>query len=165
MKSNKKRKRIKLSQGLKAERNKSYYKSTDAWLDAVYENNKEIIDKAMAKVESVMNGRGTTREAFKEHVNQYIRDGYSPTKAVKTLRKSVIFTSEAERLRNNMYSALKQDKDAYQEFRNLTKEKGKYTEIDFDKFKWDKDQHMYIYKGQVGISFVNSPQGIIVTML
>ena len=43
LKTKRNKKRIKLNQGLKAERNKSYYKSTDAWLDAVYENNKEIL--------------------------------------------------------------------------------------------------------------------------
>lgn len=145
---------------LKAKRNKGYYKNTDAWLDAIYRNNKAVIDEAMSDVRGA-----SARSAFKEHVKAYMEQGLTPTKAVNTLSRTTIFTSKAERLRNNMYSALKQDKDAYQAFRNLTKEKGKYTEVDFSQFKWDEDQHMYIYKGQVGIDFRNSPQEIIVTML
>lgn len=145
---------------LKAKRNKGYYKNTDAWLDAVYRNNKAKIDEAMADVRGM-----SARVAFKEHVKAYMEEGLTARKAVNALSRSTVFTSTAERLRNNMYSALKQDTDAYKAFRNLTRENGRYTEIDFNEFKWDKDQHMYIYKGQVGINFKNSPQEIIVTML
>lgn len=136
----------------KAKHNKGFYKSTDKWLDAIYRNNKNIIDKELAFA-------GKPKRVFKQMVKEYMDEGLSPTKAVNTIARSTLFTSESERLRNNAYEALKGEKEAYKAFRELTKEKGKYTKFDQEKLHWNKDDKVYTYNNVI-ISFQNSPFGI-----
>ena len=139
---------------MKALKNKSKYKNTSTWLDAVYRNNKELID---SKVETT--GNTSKRQVFKKLVNEYIEEGYSPTQAVKKLEKSTIFTDVKDRLKQNAYTAIKNDKEAYKEFRELTKNKGRYSKVELDKFQYDKDTGNYIYEN-IAISFSNSPYTI-----
>lgn len=136
----------------KAKHNKSFYKNTDAWLNAVYRNNKTTIDKELSWA-------GSPKRVFKQMVGEYINEGLTPTKAVSTIAKSTLFTTTSERLRTNAYQALKTDKAAYKAFRELTKEKGKYTAFDESKFTWNKSEGVYTY-GKVVISFQNSPYGV-----
>lgn len=140
----------------KAKKAKNKYKNTDAWLNAVYRNNKTIIDKELSGTK--LGPKGT----FKKIVHEYMEEGLTPTRAVSALARSTTFTPKTERMRNNVWSGLKGDKAAYKEFRELTKEKGKYTTFDRDKMIWDKSQSLYIYNGVITISFKNSPYGIAV---
>lgn len=138
----------------KAKKAKNKYKNTDAWLNAIYRNNKDVIDKELG---------GTklgAKRTFKKIVQEYMAEGLTPTKAVNALARSTTFTPKAERMLNNVWSGLKGDKAAYKEFRELTKEKGKYTKFDRDKMVWDKSQSLYVYAGVITISFKNSPYGI-----
>ena len=139
---------------MKALKNKSKYKNTSTWLDAVYRNNKELID---SKVETT--GNTSKRQVFKKLVNEYIAEGFSPTQAVKKLEKSTVFTDVKDRLKQNAYTAIKSDKEAYKEFRELTKNKGRYSKVELDKFQYDKDTGNYVY-GNIMISFSNSPYTI-----
>ena len=139
---------------LKAEYNKGSYKNTNEWLDAVYIKNKKFID---SKIETT--GDTDKSEIFKSLVNEYIEEGYSPKQAVKKLEKSTIFTDVKDRLKQNAYSAIKHDKEAFKQFRELTKNNGKYTVVDVDKFKYNKDTNSYIYQN-IAISFSNSPYTI-----
>lgn len=136
----------------KAKQPKSKYKSTESWIDAVYRNNKVIIDGELAS-------SGNPRRVFKQIINEYMDEGLSPTKAMQTLARSTIFTTDKERIQNNMWAGLKGDKEAYRLFRELTKERGRYTKFDESKLIWDRSQHAYIYSG-VMISFQNSPFGV-----
>lgn len=138
----------------KAKKAKNKYKSTDKWLDAVYRNNKSTIDKELAFA-------GKPKSVFKKMVQEYMDEGMSPTKAVSTIARSTLFTSEKERLQNNFYEGLKGDKAAYKTFRELTKDKGKYSKFDIEKLNWDKADKVYKYDNVV-ISFQNSPYGILV---
>lgn len=138
----------------KAKHNKSFYKDTDAWINAVYRNNKAVIDKELS------GGEKGPKSTFKQIINEYIAEGKSPTKAMSTLARSTIFTPEAERIKNNFWSGLKGDADAYKEFRELSKEKGRYTKFDQSKLKWNKADKAYTYNGVIIISFKNSPLGI-----
>lgn len=140
----------------KAKHNKSYYKNTDAWLNAVYRNNKTVIDKELGS----LSAKKTPKAIFKQMVNEYIETGVSPTNAVKTIARSTLFTSVNERLKNNFYEGLKSERAAYKQFRELTKERGKYSKYDPKKLVWDKTDKVYIYDGSVIISFENSPFGI-----
>lgn len=133
----------------KAKKAKSRYKNTDSWIDAVYRNNKEVIDNELSKF-------GSPKRVFKQIVREHMDEGLSPTAAMKTIARSTLFTSEKERIRNNMMTALKEDRAAYKAFRELTKEKGKYTKFDPSKLVWNKDDHVYQYDDVV-ISFENSP--------
>lgn len=139
----------------KAKKKKSAYKSTDHWIDAVYRNNKALIDKELAFA-------GNPKKVFKQMVKENIAEGMSPTKAVSTIARSTLFTSEAERLRNNMLSGLRADRGAFRSFRELTKEKGKYAKFDPSKLHWDSTDKVYVYGGNIVISFQNSPYGVIV---
>lgn len=139
----------------KAKHNKSYYKNTNAWIDAVYRNNKEVIDKELSSF-----GLKSPKSIFKQMVNEYIESGVSATKAVKTIARSTLFTPVEERIRSNFYSGLKGDRDSYKKFREFTKEKGKYSKYDPNKLVWDKDNKVYIYNSSVIISFQNSPYGV-----
>lgn len=143
----------------KAKNKKSKYKNTDSWLDAVYRNNKAVIDAELS------GSRKSPKAVFKRAVYEYIEQGLSPTKAVKTLARSTKFTPKAERLQNNMWSGLTADRDAYQQFRELTKKKGRYTKFDRDKLVWDATDKVYIYDGSVIISYDNSPYGIKVSSI
>ena len=139
---------------MKALKNKSKYKNTSTWLDAVYRNNKELID---SKLETT--GNTSKKQVFKKLVNEYMSEGFSPTQAVKKLEKSTVFTDVKDRLKQNAYTAIKSDKEAYKEFRELTKNKGRYSKVELDKFQYDKDTGNYIY-GNIMISFSNSPYTI-----
>ena len=141
----------------KAKHNKGYYKSTDSWIDAVYRNNKDIIN-------ANLNLAGKSPKAtFKQIIKEYINEGVKPTTAMKTLARSTVFTSKQERIKANLWTGLKGDKAAYKEFRELTKEKGKYTSFDPSKLVWSKTDNVYIYNAMLKISFQNSPYGIEVT--
>lgn len=142
----------------KAKKNKSAYKSTEHWIDAVYRNNKEIIDQELAFA-------GNPKKVFKQMVKENIAEGMSPTKAVSTIARSTLFTSEAERLRNNMLSGLRSDEGAFRAFRELTKEHGRYTKFDPNNLYWDPTDRVYVYGGAILISFQNSPFGVEVKRL
>lgn len=139
----------------KAKKNKGAYKSTDHWIEAVYRNNKAVIDKELSFA-------GNPKKVFKQMVKENIAEGLSPTKAVSTIARSTLFTPETERLRNNMLSGLRSDKGAFRAFRELTKEKGKYAKFDPNKLHWDSTDKVYIYGGNIVISFQNSPYGVLV---
>ena len=136
----------------KAKKPKSRYKNTESWIEAVYRNNKAVIDGELSR-------SGNPKTVFKQIIHEYMEEGLSPTKAMQTLARSTIFTSDKERIQNNMWTGLKGDKEAYKLFRELTKEHGKYTKFDESKLVWDRSQHAYLYSG-VMISFQNSPFGV-----
>lgn len=139
---------------LKALKNKGKYKNTEAWLDAVYRNNREFIDSKLV----ITNPRASKKTVFKQLVREYMDEGMSPTKALNTLSKTTIFTPEAERFRSNVHKAIREDKDTYKQFRKMVGWKEK---IDDSKFVYDKEQHIYVYDGRVTVSFKNSPYEII----
>lgn len=150
-----------MSKKLKAKFGKGHYKNTDTWLTAVYRNNKELIDSKL-----ITTGKEKPVRVFKQIVGEYMDQGLSPTKALKSLEKSTIFTSTKERMVSNAYNALKADKQAYQMFRELTKgEKGRYSKVDLGRFVYDKDQGIYIYDNKVIVSFTNSPYQVNVSMI
>lgn len=145
---------------LKAKMPKSKYKSTDSWLDAIYRNNKVIID------EKVRSTAGLSKKSvFKRLVKEQMEQGSSATRAVNVIERSTIFTSVKERLQANLYSGLKGDQQAYRDFRELTKEKGKYAKFDPNLLTYDYKDKAYYYGDKVKISFENSPQRIIVSKM
>lgn len=141
-----------------AQHKKGYYKDTDAWLDAVYRNNKSIMDEGLYK-------KGKPKAVFKQAVKEYMDEGMTAKQAVSALARSTIFTPKEERLSENAIKGLIGDKDAYKVFREITKERGKYTKIDRSQLVWDKKEKAYIYNGNVRISFENSPKITIVRLI
>lgn len=143
---------------LKAKKNKGKYKNTNAWLDAVYRNNKGFIDSKI----QVTNPKANKKRVFKQLVQEYIDEGLSPTKALNTLSRSTIFREEYERFRENVYKGISQDKLAFKQFRQLVGWKKK---IDISLFDYDEDEKVYVYDNRITISFKNSPFEIIIGVL
>lgn len=142
----------------KALQKKGKYKNTDAWINAVYRNNKSVIDD---KLQINENSKISTQTLFRNMVKEYIKMGLSPIRAVDALSRTTIFTPRWERLQNNAMAGLRNNPDAFYQFRRLTGWKKK---VDPSLFVWDKEQRLYIY-GNTGItvSFKNSPRRVIVT--
>lgn len=148
---------------------KQNYKTEIEWLNAIYDKNKDLIDSKLFAIDS------TPREQFIGLVKEYRDEGFTPLKAVDALEKSTLFTGIKDRLVNNAYKAIKEDKEAYQTFRNLTKnEKGQYTKVDFSQFEYQKGQYIYHHSIKEGdkvidkslvIDFTNSPYNVEVRSL
>ena len=149
---------------LEAKRDKGRYKSTSHWLDAVYRNNKEFIDNKLKNVKS-LNKKRTFKNlvleqtGFKFRGNLKIKElnfelnkSKNPTKALKKLSRSDVFSSYKERAQENAYKALKEYK-AINKIRQLSGEKGKF---DPSKLEWNRKENAYRY-GDIFVSFVLSP--------
>lgn len=148
---------------LQAKQKRNKYKDTDAWLDAVYRNNKASIDEALKDVGKY--GRLSKKKIFKDLVKERMETVPNPDKALKKVSNSTIFTPAYERYANNAISGIKGDKMVYKQFRELTKERGRYTKIDPSKMKWDKYEQVYIYDGKFKIDFKPSPKEIIISRI
>lgn len=159
----------------KALRPMGSYKDTNAWIDAVYRNNKTIIDQELTfneeKKEKLIkrginiNLASKPQTIFKQMAKEYIKEGISPTKAIKTIARSTIFTPVSERLNRNAMAGLRKDKNAYKLFRELSKESGKYAAIDKSKLRWDASSETYVYDDKIIINYRNSPLGIEVSKI
>lgn len=124
-----------------------YGKSVDAWLDDVYEANKTLINDRVEPTESK-----SSREVFKDTVFSYIEeDGLKPFQALKTVSNSDFLSSRAERGRENLISAMKKDKNVFNDFR---KKIGWSEKIDLNKFEWDKANKQYVYRGKTNSASV-----------
>ena len=149
---------------LEAKKDKGRYKSTSHWLDAVYRNNKEFIDEKFKNVQTKNKKRvfknlvlAETGAKFKGHLtikelNERLNAAKNPTKALKKLSRSDVFSSYKERAQENAYKALKEYK-AINKIRQLSGEKGKF---DPSKLEWNRKENAYRY-GDVFVSFVLSP--------
>lgn len=124
---------------LRAKKAKYKYKNTNAWLNAVYRNNKTLIDEKLPA------GPGQSSKAtFKQWVNAYRAEGNSPVKALRILSRSEIFTERSVRLKENFLKSLKQDKEAFKKFREKI---GWKTKITPDNLYYDYKLQAYEYKG------------------
>lgn len=150
---------------LKSKKYKYKYKSTSHWLDAVYRNNKSFIDEKLKYVKNkkrafknlVLEQTGTkfpgnlTNKELTERLNA----AKKPTKALKKLSRSDIFSSYKERAQQSAYKVIKENK-AINRIKELSGEKGKF---DASKLEWDYNDNVYKYEG-VYIDISNSPKGI-----
>lgn len=133
---------------LRAKKAKKRYKNTNAWLDAVYRKNKQVIDNALQSTRW-----SSSKKIFKEWVRAYMAEGNSPVKALRKLSRSEIFTDRATRLKENFLKGLKSDKEKFKEFR---KKIGWKTKIDINNLKYDYREGAYIY-GDTGIEIYEDP--------
>ena len=150
---------------LEAKKDKGRYKSTSHWLDAVYRNNKSFIDEKLKYVKNkkrafknlVLEQTGTkfpgnlTNKELTERLNA----AKKPTKALKKLSRSDIFSSYKERAQENIYKFLKEEK-SINKIKDLI---GKREKLDPGKLEWNYKDKVYEYKG-VYIDISNSPKGV-----
>ena len=138
---------------LRAKKAKYKYKNESAWLKAVYRNNKELIDSKLSMIKE-SNKFNIFKQLVKER--QDVR-GETAYKAVQSLAKSEVFVSRKQRLQENVYKAIKSDKELMRQF----KKKAGRKKIDTEKFEWDYEDKVYKYE-DVRIDISNSPYGIII---
>lgn len=152
-------------QKLEAKRNKNRYKSTSNWLDAVYRNNKNFIDEKLKYV-----GSKNKKRVFKNLVleqsgmkfqgdltikeaNNLLNKVKNPTKALKKLSRTDVFSSYKERAQENFYNVLKEHK-AINKIKKIVGNKEKF---DVKKLQWNYKENAYRYE-DVFISIDNSPE-------
>ena len=152
---------------LEAKRDKGRYKSTSHWLDAVYRNNKEFIDNKLKDVKTtnkkrvfknlVLEQSGTRFRGSltNKELNFELNKVKNPTKALKKLSRSDIFSSYKERAQENVYKFLKEEK-SIKTIKDLI---GKREKFDPGKLEWNYKDKVYEYKG-VYIDISNSPKGV-----
>ena len=152
---------------LKAKKDKGRYKSTSHWLDAVYRNNKEFIDNKLKDVKTtnkrrvfknlVLEQSGTRFRGSltNKELNFELNKVKNPTKALKKLSRSDIFSSYKERAQENVYKFLKEEK-SINKIKDLI---GKREKFDPGKLEWNYKDKVYEYKG-VYIDISNSPKGV-----
>lgn len=142
---------------LRAKKNLSRYKSVDAAIDAVYRNNRDLISQGLLDVKQQAQKHEysiyadlpvdskSTRSIFKRWIKDLMaEDDMTLGKAIKTFSKSEIVRTKAERLEQNFLKGLRNDKEAFKQFREAI---GYSTKIDPNKFKYDYVDKAYRYEG------------------
>ena len=150
---------------LEAKKDKGRYKSTSHWLDAVYRNNKEFIDNKLKDVKTknkrrvfknlVLEQSGTRFKGSltNKELNFELNKVKNPTKALKKLSRSDVFSSYKERAQENFYDVLKEHK-AINRIKKIAGEKEKF---DPGRLEWNYKEKAYRY-GDVFIEIDNSPE-------
>lgn len=145
----------------KAKKPLNKYKNPNAWLDAVYRNNKKKIDEAYADIPS----RLSKKTLFKNNVREYVNRGTASSlpEALSRLERTTIFMTKAQIMYRNAIDGMKRKfPQQYKLFRELTKDwNGRYTTIDPNKLSWDKFSKVYIYdapRRKIALNYRNSPE-------
>ena len=160
-------KRAKSIGQFKRVRTKGKYKSLDKYLDSIYKQNKELIDRKILNEDELQFApnraklmKQSKKKLFKDYVKEYMDEGHSVDQALRKVSNSRTFLDYEDLARENALDGLKEDREAYKKFRELTKEKGRYTKVDVARLEY-LGHNEYAY-GSVIISFKNSPKQIVV---
>ena len=147
--------------GFKAKKAFNKYKDANAWLDAVYRNNKKKIDAAYAVIPSPL----SKKTLFKNNVREYVKRGTARSipEALSKLERTTIFMSKSQIMYRNAIEGMKRKfPKQYKLFRELTKDwNGRYTTIDPNKLSWDKYSKVYIYdapRRKIALNYKLSPE-------
>ena len=145
----------------KAKKPLNKYKDPNAWLDAVYRNNKKKIDEAYADIPS----RLSKKTLFKNNVREYVNRGTASSlpEALSRLERTTIFMTKAQIMYRNAIEGMKRKfPQQYKLFRELSKDwNGRYSTIDPNKLSWDKFSKVYIYaapRRKIALNYRNSPE-------
>ena len=147
--------------GFKAKKAFNKYKDSNAWLDAVYRNNKTKIDAAYADIPS----RLSKKTLFKNNVREYVKRGAARSipEALARLERTTIFMTKAQIMYRNAIEGMRNKfPKQYKLFRELTKDwNRRYTTTDPNKLSWDKYSKVYIYdapRRKIALNYRNSPE-------
>lgn len=156
---------------LKVKAKRSDYKTTRGWLNRVYRDNRETIDRAL-ELEGIKNPRksfvesvveelekGTKRIDLPEGRMKYVHHK-NVQSALKSVARSEAYLPEVDKFRENALAGLKSD-GKYKEFRELAlrdEKTGRYTAFDASKLKY-VGHGSYVYDNRVKVSYINSPKG------
>ena len=140
---------------LKSKHRESFYKSEEAWLNAIYRANKAIIDAAYE-------GKGTSgpRAIFKSQVREYKAQGYSTKESIKIVSNTRAFRpAGVPWYIENAVQGMK-TMGVWQQFLQLNRDaRGRFLPFDIYKMKYIGDK-VYLYDNRIVIEFRNSPVGI-----
>ena len=129
------------------------FKTERGYLRKIYKLNQ-------SKIVQVYGHQGSFDKFYNAVQARKVLTGKNVRGALRALGNSTAFTPEGERLKDNVYSAIK-NFDALKDFQSMTRDKlGHFTAYDRSKLSYDKNTKVYTYGGLVQISFDNSPQGI-----
>lgn len=151
----------------KAAHSKGWYSSEDKYLDAVYRNNREKIDKSYRKAFEKAGAEIKVLKSFKKHFKSEVRrlqetNSINLKKAVKLYANYPIFKTKGEVGAENFLSGLKKDPEAWRYFRHLNRdEKGRFLPFDGSKLSWVNSK-LVIYDNRIEVSFLDSPVGVTV---
>lgn len=147
--------------GFKAKKAFNKYKDSNAWLDAVYRNNKKKIDAAYAVIPSPL----SKKTLFKNNVREYLKRGTARSipEALSKLERTTIFMTKSQIMYRNAIEGMKRKfPKQYKLFRELTKDwNGRYITIDPNKLSWDKYSKVYIYdapRRKIALNYKLSPE-------
>lgn len=147
--------------GFKAKKAFNKYKDANAWLDAVYRNNKKKIDAAYAVIPSPL----SKKTLFKNNVREYVKRGTAQSipEALSKLERTTIFMTKSQIMYRNAIEGMKRKfPKQYKLFRELTKDwNERYTTIDPNKLSWDKYSKVYIYdapRRKIALNYKLSPE-------
>lgn len=119
-------------------KSRKYYKNDLTYIQAVYKNNKQLIDEKNEGISLPSN------KVFKQDVLDYMEvQNISVTKAIGKVLRSRKYLSVAELSKQNLIQGLK-SQGLYKEFRELTKERGRYTKFDENKLQY-RGEGIYQY--------------------
>ncbi len=129
---------------LKASKTRSKYATNDAFLNAVYRKNKAYID---SHIDPELLTKHSPKSVFKflikdqmQYTNPKTGKKYTAIQAIKRVSNSKemnpTFTS-SDIYHSNFENLLRKDKNVFKQFRNLTRDKGKYTAYDYRKLAFN----------------------------
>lgn len=140
---------------LKAKHKASFYKSEEAWLNAIYRANKALIDAAYQQI-----GKRGPRAVFKSQVREYTAEGYKTKEAIKIVSNTRAFRpAGVPWYIENAVQGMK-SMGVWQQFLNLNRDaQGHFLPFDIHKLKYIGDK-VYLYDNRIVIEFRHSPVGI-----
>lgn len=137
--------------------NKKNYKNNDTYLNAVYKQNKQMIDDAYTGIKN-------KKEAFKRQIMSRMEQENSTIKsAIKKELHRDVYIPKAEKFKENAISGLKQFQEFKKFQRSLRDKSGRFVKFDKNNVKYE-GENKYSYVDGFGNSFIidfsNSPKQI-----
>ena len=131
---------------LRAPKAKKFYKNENAWLNAVYRKNKELIDFSYPAI-----GGKSSKQMFKNTVKAYKSKGKTTYQAVQLTTHTSAFTSgnpetSVKLFQENIYKGIFSSTTSRNKFLKLLKKEG-FNEKDItpQNFRYHKKDKVYTY--------------------
>ena len=142
---------------LRAKRKRKYYKTDRSYLGAVFDNNKEWLQK-MATYKPT---RATLRKSFIDLAMEKVKEGRTARQAANILASSAAFAGKGYRGKINIYNVIMNDKKLYKKFKEETGIRKK-SDFDLEKFNWTYTDNGYYTYDNVIVDVSNSPYRVVI---
>lgn len=143
MKEVKYKNRVGSHEKLRARKNKKDYKNLDAYLNAVWNNNKEYLNEHIESFGSTK----SKRAIWKREVKAYIKNGMNVKQAIDTFNKTSAIVTDEERWGETRLSVMKEvDKNKFDEFRRKVGWKHKLDSSNFVEVSHYSNKNVLVYE-------------------